>query len=320
MITYHDEFMESVTLTHAVLEELEKRLTGEIEGIKRKISHEWKGWGDWLGTGTIAPQDTEWSKTGSKDSSLKLRIFEDARAFVHTLGLKNKVQWKAYCKSGELPSDLPAYPPKPYSDKWNGWRDWLGLLGVKTEFKPFNEARTYARNLGLKSGSEWTKYYKSGKLPPNIPAAPSGVYEKDWKGWGDWLGTGRIANFQRKYLPFKEARTFACSLNLKSSSEWQDFCKSGKKPVNVPYKPHEAYEEDWKGWGDWLGTVTTREIEFLPFEEAREFVRSLRLKNRDHFAKYCKSDKRPKDIPTQPSRTGTIATWQREYLPFEQAR
>ncbi len=38
MITTLNDFMESTTLTHAtVLEELQKRLTNEIEGVKKKV-------------------------------------------------------------------------------------------------------------------------------------------------------------------------------------------------------------------------------------------------------------------------------------------
>jgi hypothetical protein len=40
----------------------------------------------------------------------------------------------------------------------------------------------------------WRKYKKSGKKLQDILYDPACVYEKDWKGMGDWLGTGRIAD------------------------------------------------------------------------------------------------------------------------------
>jgi predicted helicase len=60
--------------------------------------------------------------------------FQLARAFVHTLKLKNKEEWKRYCK-GEmpgkppLPKDIFRNPQSGYEDKgWQGWGDWLGRL------------------------------------------------------------------------------------------------------------------------------------------------------------------------------------------------
>jgi len=39
-----------------------------------------------------------------------------------------------------------------------------------------------------------------------------------------------------------------------------------------------------------------------PFEEAREFVRKLKLKKQDEWQAYCKSGQKPDDIPTDPNR------------------
>jgi len=42
-----------------------------------------------------------------------------------------------------------------------------------------------------------------------------------------------------------------------------------------------------------------KKSKWRPFEEAREYVRGLGLSSTD-WAKWCKSDERPKDIPTRP--------------------
>jgi len=71
---------------------------------------------------------------------------------------------------------------------------------------------------------------------------------------GDWLGTGSVALRWREYKSFKEARDFVHNLNLINSEEWRDYCKSGKKPEDIPASPEKTYKEDgWKGMGDWLG-------------------------------------------------------------------
>ena len=70
---------------------------------------------------------------------------------------------------------------------------------------------------------------------------------------GDWLGTGRT----RRFRTFKEARAFVRGLGLKSQREWDDYRKSGKKPVDIPTNPNRTYAEvDWAGMGDWLGMGT----------------------------------------------------------------
>ena len=62
------------------------------------------------------------------------------------------------------------------------------------KFLAFTEAKEFVHRLRLKNQHEWNGYCKSGKKPPDIPANPARTYKKDWKGIGDWLGTGNIAN------------------------------------------------------------------------------------------------------------------------------
>ena len=135
--------------------------------------------------------------------------------------------------------------------------DWLGTGTVAThlrQYRSFKKARAFVRRLGLKSEIEWREYCKSGKKPADIPAMPIKVYAEDgWVGYGDWLGTGTIAAQLRQYRSFKKARAFARNLGLKSQSEWWEYCKSGKKPADIPNTPRVVYAKDgWAGDGDWL--------------------------------------------------------------------
>ena len=63
---------------------------------------------------------------------------------------------------------------------------------------------------------------------------------------GDWLGTGRIANQNKTWRSFEEARTFIQSLKLKSSTEWKAYCKSGNKPQDIPSEPWKIYKKTGK--------------------------------------------------------------------------
>ncbi len=307
----------------------------------------WEGVGDWLGTGRTR----------------NFRPFKEARAFVRKLKLKGDAEWRRYCKGQlpdkpPLPNDIPSSPDKPYkNDGWAGMGDWLGTGTVATQkrnYLPFKKARAFARKLNLRNVPEWFEYCKNGlpgkpPKPDNISTTPEGTYKtKGWAGYGDWLGTGNIANFRRRFLPFKEARAFVHKLKLKRRTDWPKYCNGeipGKpaKPDNIPFHPERTYkDEGWSSSGDWIGTdsISRRDRIFRPFKAARSFVRKLKLKGQAEWQRYYKGDlpdkpPKPDDIPTDPGRvyknkgwagygdwlgTGTIATHERIYLSFKRAR
>ena len=265
----------------------------------------WAGWGDWLGTGTIAP---------------RLRVyreFEFARAYVHALGLSGQREWYAHSMSKNLPDDIPAHPQRTYSkDGWKGWGDWLGTGRVAVQnrvFRPFIEARQYVHSLGLKSRTEWSQYHKAGNLPEDIPTAPQRTYgETGWTNMGDWLGTGRVADQLRVYRPFNDARAFARSLGLKNQAAWFAFARTKEKPDDIPVHPRQTYsDKGWKSYADWLGirNRAPNSRNFRPFEKARSYARSLQLKSWSEWRQFCKSGKLPDDIPTSPYRNYRDEGW-----------
>ena len=115
-----------------------------------------------------------------------------------------------------------------------------------------------------------------------------------------------------RYRSFKEARKFVRTLGLKTQKEWFSFCKSGKKPDDIPITPYNIYKnKGWKSLGDWLGTgrIADQNKIFRDFVKARKFVRALKLKNQPDWSKYCKSGKKPADIPTTPERVYKNKGW-----------
>ena len=201
-------------------------------------------------------------------------------------------------------------------------------------WRDFEEAREYVRGLGLQSETEWRKYLESGDKPRDIPASPSTVYADDWLGWGDWLGTGRIADQNKVWRDFEEAREFARRLGLRGVEEWTAWTESGEKPKDIPASPRKAYMEQWAGWGDWLGTGRLRGIGWRSFEEAREYVRSLGLGSLTEWRAFATSGDKPKDIPSNPDRvykaewagmgdwlgTGNVRNADKRFRAFEEAR
>ena len=92
----------------------------------------------------------------------------------------------------------------------------------------------------------------------------------------------QLPSYLREYRSFKEARAFARKLGLKSETEWRDYCKSGKKPGDIPVNPNRAMPmRAGLVWGDWLGTGHDAAVlrEYRSFKEARDFVRGLGLKS-----------------------------------------
>jgi hypothetical protein len=262
---------------------------------EKVYKNDFNGYGDFLGSGTIAPQNRVY------------RPFTKAREFVRSLGLKNQKEWIEYCMSGNKPDDIPTNPNATYKNDFKGYGDFLGTDRIQPQqiqYRSFTDAREFVRSLKLENYTEWQEYCKSGNKPDDIPSNFPLVYKnKDWVSWSDVLNTGTVATQNRVYRSFTDAREFVRSLKLKSGTEWEEYCKSGNKPKDIPYAPSHTYKnKGWKGLGDWTGsgTVATQNRVYRSFTDAREFVRNLRLKNHREWQEYCKSGEKPDDIPTNP--------------------
>jgi hypothetical protein len=234
------------------------------------------------------------------------RTFEDARAYVHKLGLQSNGDWRAYCGSGEKPEDIPSNPQIVYADVgWEGFGDWLGTGRRRGNWRPFEQARAYVHKLGLKSIAQWEAYCNSGKKPDDIPEVPRGRYAGDgWIGIADWLGTGASRHRIGGWRSFEEARTYVRKLGLESTADWKTYCRSGKKPDDIPVSPRKVYARaGWEGLDDWLGIAK----HWRPFREARIFARKIGLNSKTEWDAYCRSGKKPNDIPNAPHRV--YADW-----------
>jgi len=312
----------------------------------------WNNWGEWLGTFRTHPPVNR-----------NFCSFEKARSFARSKNFNTFTEWRKYCK-GELPGmeckpdDIPISPHAVYKNSgWKGWSDFLGTRIVANKdrvFRTFEEAREYVRKLKFNNIDDWYKYCRGDfknltPKPYDIPSNPNKTYKsKGWINWGDWLGTFRLAYWDIEYRKFDLARQFARNLNLKSIKEWRLYCRGkmpekGTKPINIPTAPNFVYKDKgWTDWSDWLDTVIIAPINktFLPFEEARKFVRGLNLKNKKDWKKYSKGElgekpPRPYNIPSCPETIYKDKGWinlgdwlgtfsakaqKKDFLPFEEAR
>jgi hypothetical protein len=292
-----------------------------------KSQKKWISWGDWLGTGNVAVFLRQY------------RPYNEAKEFVSKLKLKSTSEWLEYCQSGLKPKDIPSNPNRTYFNLgWENYSEWLGSGKLNTKdfiFLPFEDARTLVRGFNLANQKEWNSFVKSAKKPKNIPSNPQRTYNKlGWNGWGDWLGNSNESNHQKLFKPFNEALIFVHSLKLSNTKEWKRLLKSGNKPKDIPTNPNEVYKNDgWRNWPHWLGT-NNRSIsndKYWGFQEAKEFVHNLKLKNTNEWRAYTNNPEFPFELPKNPRGvykskgwksmgdwlgTGTVANFQRQYRSY----
>lgn len=207
----------------------------------------WNGMYDWLGK----------TEKGRKYEQRDLLPYNEAKKYAHSLKLKNWNAWRLHAKSGELPIKVPKDPKTAYQNKgWKNWGEWLGTKSVSTHeriFLSFEESKKAIKKYGLQSQTEWRNFCKSNLRPDNLPVNPYKVYKDEWISWGDWLGTGKIANQNKHFLSFQEAKRFAITLGLRNEKDWRAWKKKGKLPPNIPAKPEMIYKNNgWKGYVDFL--------------------------------------------------------------------
>jgi len=241
------------------------------------------------------------------------RSYDEAKKFVRPLKLKNYNEWVEYCKSGNKPDDIPSDPWNVYEKEWCGNGLFLGVYDPNLEkrgYRTLHESMTVVHNLNLKNYDEWVEYCKSGEKPSTIPAEPDQVYKNEgWLGWGHWLGTVKKMTPDEEYAKmmknefrsFEDAKKFVQKEKFSGrklhEQYWYNYCRSGNKPDDIPSHPDIVYYEEWKGFADFFDTGKP---EYRSFEEAKKFVQSLNLKNMKEWEAYCKSGKKPDDIPATP--------------------
>lgn len=273
-------------------------------------------------------------KCWNRLARLSWRPFEEAREYARSLEIGSSTEWFQFCRGemfdkGRLPSDIPFTPYTIYMNQgWISWGDWLGTGRIAAQYREFlvyEEAKAVVHKLGLKSLKQW-RMYSTGSLkhlgtrPSKIPGNPQESYrDNGWISWGDWLGTGRIAERYKEFLPYEEARKFVHGLQLRNEREWRLYRKGLlpnkiPKPGNIPSSPESVYKASgWSSMSDWLGTNRYHR-QFRPFSEARKFVRSLGLKSSTEWREYCSgklSENRvkPADIPSNPYLTYKSRGW-----------
>lgn len=191
----------------------------------------------------------------------------------------------------------------------------------RTKFRTFQEARAFAHSLKLTGQKQWYAWSSSGKRPLDIPSNPDMAYANTgWISYPDFLGyaEGKMARGQSslQFRDFESARTYVRSLGLKSVKQWNEWSASGKRPYDIPSDISKAYAGvGWMSFPDFLGYAEgkkareQRSWEYRSFEDARAFVRTLKLKCAKSWYAWSSSGQRPSDVPSRPDTTYANAGW-----------
>ena len=181
-----------------------------------------------------------------------------AKKYALSLNLKNVKEWVYHTKSKDFPKDIPKAPDQFYIN--SGWLDWGNFLGTGIiaprlrKYRSYEEAKKYAQSLNLKSTKDWLEHTKTKNFPKDIPAYPGQTYKEEFQGMGNFLGTGVIASYLRKYRSYEEAKKYAQSLNLKSQKDWLEHTKTKNFPNDIPAYPIQTYKKEFEGMKIFLGT------------------------------------------------------------------
>ena len=111
------------------------------------------------------------------------------------------------------------------------------------------------------------------------------------------------------FIPFEEAREYARGLSFTTQKQWLDHSRSGLLNPNIPRSPSFIYKnQGWDNWGDFLGYEWKPKFKnWMPFDEARIFVRKLKFNSHDEFRKYLKANEI--NIPSKPWSTYKGKGW-----------
>ena len=187
---------------------------------------------------------------------------------------------------------FPKTPHHVYKDKWKGWGAFLQTGEVATynlKFWNFEKSRRFVRKLNLKNLQEWQQYVKSDKKPKMLHSTPQRRYKNEgWKGYGDFLGTGRIGNTKRVFLTFDEAKKVRKKYKLKGTQgSWKEFVKSGKKPQNIPSAISHHYKDDWVSYPDFMGVDVDRKTNKVKnaftYDEFKSILKIEKVYSRKSF-------------------------------------
>ena len=135
----------------------------------------------------------------------------------------------------------------------------------------FEDAVKKVRQENLRSVGDYAAWYEFHR-PAKLPKRPDRAYEKEWKGWGYFLGTYNDFPIKpMRFRKYEDAKAYARKLGFTSVEQWFEMCREGKKPDDIPSRPDVYYQKsgEWYTWTEFLGTRIHHRIEYA--QESKKY-------------------------------------------------
>jgi hypothetical protein len=198
----------------------------------------WLSWPDWVGFSFMS--------------------FEEARTYMRRLGLKNRPEYWQWRGSGKRPKTIPYSPEKEYKNA--GWKDLGDYLGTgnekpsKKERMNYAQAKLYIQAIGLKTEVDFYTWRTTTMRPDTFPPDPYRYYGDEFEGWGKFLGTNRVANQDRTYWEYDQAKAFLKPLHIQSRKSFKQLFDMGVIPSQIPKRADAYYMKHgtWVSFSDFL--------------------------------------------------------------------
>jgi hypothetical protein len=201
--------------------------------------------------------------------------YEEAKKEVQEIGFKSIADYKQ-----NRPPHLPSTPEQVYKKEWKNWGEFLGIENIRNrEWPSYEEAKKEVQGIGFKRIADYLQ-----NRPSHLPSDPERVYSEEWKGWGEYLGTGNVRT--KNFLEYEEAKKEVQEIGFESITDYQQ-----NRPSHLPSDPHRVYSKEWISWIEFLGTKK----EWPSYEETKKEAQKIGFKNsRDYW------QNRPSHLPSHP--------------------
>lgn len=246
----------------------------------------WCGWVDFLGS-------------KNKKRNRKFLSYKEAKDYAIKLGIRSKRDWEQYFKENEKPINIPCDPHKTYklTGEWISWGEFLntGSVNLSNKYKKYTyeEYKKIINDFGIIRKGDLFDYIRNNKLEDELSIKPYETYKRS--GWIDWESLFENPN----YLSYNDAKKYLYKFNIKTKDEYLEFIDNGVIDNIVPRYPKEYYKNS--GWVSFIDYVSGG-YNYLPFEEAREYVWELNLLLPINWINYCNSSDKPDNIPSNPDK------------------
>jgi hypothetical protein len=230
--------------------------------------------------------------------------FEKAKSIIHNLKIKSVKEYYSLFKDGKIPSGIPRNPNRDYVEFVN-WPDFLGNGNVAAKDKQFltyAECSDYLLREGINSKDKFESWRKL-KLNSLVPTRPDKTYMEEWKSWGTFFKTDRVAdiNKHQNFLNYSEAREYLSQFNFTNEAEFYSWAKTNERPDNIPASPRKTYGEDFISMGDFLGNGNFRTKDWPSYKDYKKEIQEKKFNSVREYTEWAKLNCRQLDLPASPT-------------------